>query len=215
MQSCWVRKSLFVLFFLAGVAAAAAQEIVKLPAPKTEGGMPLMQALKERRSGREFSSEKIPLQTLSNMLWAAWGINRPDGHRTAPSARNMQEIDVYVALADGLFLYEPKQHQLQKIVSEDVRAATGTNPYVKDAALNLVYVADLAKANMTDQAAIEFYTGADTAFLAQNVYLFCASEKLEVVVRGSIDRAALAKIMKLRSDQKITLAQSVGFPKKK
>ena len=215
MQSCWVRKSLVVLFFLAGIAAAAAQEIVKLPAPKMEGGMPLMQALKERRSGREFSSEKLPLQTLSNMLWAAWGINRPDGHRTAPSARNMQEIDVYVALADGLFLYEPKQHQLQKIVSEDVRAATGTNPYVKDAALNLVYVADLAKANMTDQAAIEFYTGADTAFLAQNVYLFCASEKLEVVVRGSIDRAALAKIMKLRSDQKITLAQSVGFPKKK
>jgi nitroreductase len=215
MQSFWYRKLSFLVLFLAGIASAVAQETVKLPAPKTEGGMPLMQALKERRSGREFSPEKLPMEQLSNLLWAAWGVNRPDGHRTAPSARNMQEIDVYVALSDGLFLYEPKQHQLQKILSEDIRAATGTNPYVKDAAVNLVYVADLAKANMTDQAAVEFYTGADTAFLAQNVYLFCASEKLEVVVRGSIDRPALAKIMKLRPDQKITLAQSVGFPKRK
>ena len=214
MQSVRLRKSAFLAFFLGGMAAAAAQEMVKLPAPKTEGGMPLMQALKERRSGREFSPEKLPIETLSNLLWAAWGVNRPDGHRTAPSARNMQEIDVYVALSDGLFLYEPKKHQLRKILAEDIRAATGNNPYVKDAAVNLVYVADPARGNLTDPAAIEFYTGADTAFLAQNVYLFCASEKLEVVVRGSIDRPALAKIMKLRPDQKITLAQSVGFPKK-
>lgn len=196
------------------IASANAQDIIKLPTPKTEGGMPLMQALKERRSGREFSSEKLPIATLSNLLWAAWGINRPDGHRTAPSARNSQEIDVYVAMSDGLFLYEPKQHQLQKILAEDIRAATGNNEYVKDAALNLVYVADLTRGNLKEPDVIEFYSGADTAFLAQNVYLFCASEKLEVVVRGSINRAALAKIMKLRPDQKITLAQSVGYPKK-
>jgi nitroreductase len=209
------RNSAFLILFVAGVACAYGQEIIKLPAPKTEGGMPLMQALKERHSGREFSSEKLSPATLSNLLWAAWGINRPDGHRTAPSARNMQEIDVYVALSDGLYLYDPKQHQLQRILAEDVRAATGTNDYVKDAAVNLVYVADPARGNLKDPIAIEFYTGADTAFLAQNVYLFCASEKLEVVVRGSIDRPALAKIMKLRADQKITLAQSVGYPKKK
>jgi nitroreductase len=209
------RNPIFFILFAAIAACVYAQEIIKLPAPKTEGGMPLMQALKERHSGREFSSEKLPLATLSNLLWAAWGINRPDGHRTAPSARNMQEIDVYVALSDGLFLYEPKQHQLQRILAEDVRAATGTNDYVKDAAVNLVYVADPARGNLKDPTAIEFYTGADTAFLAQNVYLFCASEKLEAVVRGSIDRPALAKMMKLRADQKITLAQSVGYPKKK
>jgi nitroreductase len=197
------------------IGLADAQEIIKLPAPKTEGGMPLMQALKERRSGREFSSEKLPLTTLSNLLWAAWGINRPDGHHTAPSARNAQEMDVYVAMSDGLFLYEPKQNQLQRILAEDVRAATGTNDYVKDAALNIVYVADLARANLKEPSAIEFYSGADTSFLAQNVYLFCASEGLSTVVRGSIDRVALAKIMKLRPDQKITLAQSVGFAKKK
>ncbi len=151
MLSFWFRKSAFFVFFLAGIASAPAQEIIKLPAPKMEGGMPLMQALKERRSGREFSSEKLPIEIVSNLLWAAWGVNRPDGHRTAPSARNMQEIDVYVALSDGLFLYEPKQHQLQKILSEDIRAATGTNPYVKDAAVNLVYVADPARGNLTDR----------------------------------------------------------------
>ncbi len=200
----------FVLVF---AAAVNAQDIIKLPPPKTEGGMPLMQALKERHSGRSFSSKKLPLETLSNLLWAAWGINRPDGHRTAPSARNSQEMDVYVAMSDGLFLYEPKQHQLKKILSDDIRAATGMNDYVKDAALNLVYVADLTKANLKEPDAIEFYSGADTSFLAQNVYLFCASEGLEAVVRGSINRPELAKIMKLRPDQKITLAQSVGYAK--
>ena len=210
--TCLVPTVILLSLMCAGTALA--QEIIKLPAPKTEGGMPLMQALKERKSGREFSSQKLPLPVLSNLLWAAWGVNRPDGHHTAPSARNMQEIDVYVATADGLFLYEPKQHQLQKILSEDVRAATGTNDYVKDAAANLVYVADLTRGNLKGADVIEFYSGADTAFLAQNVYLFCASEGLSAVVRGSINRTELAKIMKLRPDQKITLAQSVGYPKK-
>jgi nitroreductase len=203
-----------MVFLLTGPLTAGAQEVVKLPAPKTEGGMPLMQALKERKSTREFSTQKLPLPVLSNLLWAAWGVNRADGHRTAPSARNSQEMDVYVATPDGLFLYEPKQHQLQKILAEDIRAATGTNDYVKDAAVDLVYVADLTRANLKDPAAIEFYSGADTSFLAQNVYLFCASEGLNVVVRGSIDRTALAAKMKLRADQKITLGQSIGYPKK-
>jgi nitroreductase len=206
--------SIMLAFLMAGVVSSAAQEIIKLPSPKTEGGMPLMQALKERKSSREFAPQKLPLPVLSNLLWAAWGVNRPDGHRTAPSARNSQEIDVYVAMSDGLYLYEPKQHQLLKVLAEDIRAATGTNDYVKDAALNLVYVADITRGNLKEPAAIEFYTGTDTAFLAQNVYLFCASEGLSVVVRGSIDRTALAGKMKLRPDQKITLAQSVGYPKK-
>jgi nitroreductase len=201
------------LLMCIGASCVLAQEIIKLPAPKTEGGMPLMQALNERKSSREFSSQKLPMEALSNLLWAAWGVNRPDGHHTAPSARNFQEIDVYVATGDGLFLYEPKPHQLKKILAEDVRAATGTQDYVKEAAVNLIYVADLARADIKGTEAIEFYTGADTAFLAQNVYLFCASEKLAVVVRGSVERPALAKIMKLRPDQKITLAQSVGYPK--
>jgi SagB-type dehydrogenase family enzyme len=199
----------FLLMFVANVHS---QEIIKLPAPKTEGGMPLMQALKERESRREFSSRELPPEILSSLLWAAWGINRPDGHRTAPSARNLQDIDVYVAMSDGLYLYEAKNHQLKKILNEDIRAATGNQEYVAKAALNLIYVSDLARLKVTDPMAVEFFTGAHAAFLSQNVYLFCASEGLSTVVRGNIDKAALAKIMKLRKDQKITLAQSVGYP---
>jgi len=204
--------AVFLAFLMFSILPATAQEITKLPPPQTEGGMPLMQALKERKSSREFSAQKIPMSVLSNLLWSAWGINRSDGHRTAPSARNMQELDVYVASSDGLFLYEAANHQLKKILGEDIRAATGNNEYVKDAALNLIYVADLKKANIPDPEALAFYTGADTAFLAQNVYLFCASEGLATVVRGNINKPELAKIMKLRPDQKITLAQSVGYP---
>jgi len=198
---------------LFGVVSGFGQEVIKLPPPKTDGGMPLMQALKERKSNREFGAEKLPMTVLPNLLWAAWGLNRPDGHHTAPSASNRQEIDVYVATADGLYLYDAKEHQLKRVLAEDVRATTGTQPFVKEAAVNLVYVADLAKGNRKDPAAIEFYTGTNAAFLAQNVYLFCASEKLATVVRASIDRPALAKAMKLRADQKIALAQSVGYPK--
>jgi SagB-type dehydrogenase family enzyme len=208
------------MVFLAGfmsmfvAATVHSQEIIKLPAPRTEGGMPLMQALKERKSGREFSSRKLSMETLSNLLWAAWGINRPDGHRTAPSARNLQDIDVYIAMDDGLYLYEAENHQLQKISSEDIRGATGNQDYVKDAPLNLIFVSNLAKLNVPDPMAVEFFTGTHTGFLSQNVYLFCASEGLSTVVRGNIDKAALAKTMKLRADQKITLAQSVGYPPK-
>jgi nitroreductase len=199
-------------FLLMFVATVHAQEIIKLPPPKTEGGMPLMQALKERKSGREFSSRKLSPETLSTLLWAAWGINRPDGHRTAPSARNLQDIDVYVAMRGGLYLYEAKDHQLKKILNEDIRAATGNQEYVAKAALNLIYVSDLARLKVPDPMAVEFFTGAHTAFLSQNVYLFCASEGLSTVVRGNIDKETLAKKMKLREDQKITLAQSVGYP---
>jgi nitroreductase len=187
---------------------------IKLPPPDKQGGKPLMQALNERKSAREFSSEKLQLPVLSNLLWAACGVNRTDGHHTSPTASNKQEIDVYVAAPDGLYLYEAKDHQLRQILTEDIRALTGTQPFPKDAAVNLIYVADLAKAGRTRTEDIEFYSGADTGFVAQNVYLFCASQGLATVVRASVDRTALAKAMKLRPDQKICLAQSVGYPKK-
>lgn len=206
-------KTLFLaLLLLVFAATTYSQETIKLPAPKTEGGMPLMQALKERESSREYGSQKLSPETLSSLLWAAWGINRPDGRRTAPSARNLQDMDVYVAMSDGLYLYDAKNHQLKKVLSEDIRAATGNQDYVKNAALNLIYVSDLARLKVPDPMAVEFFTGAHTAFIAQNVYLFCTSEGLSTVVRGNIDKEALAKKMKLRDDQKITLAQSVGYP---
>jgi SagB-type dehydrogenase family enzyme len=203
------------LLLLIFTATAYSQEVIKLPEPKTEGGMPLMQALKERESGREFSSQKLSKETLSNLLWAAWGISRPDGRRTAPSAINLQDIDVYISMGDGLYLYEAKEHQLKKILNKDIRAVTGNQEYVKNAALNLIYVSDLTKLNIPDPLAVEFFTGTHTGFIAQNVYLFCASEGLSTVVRGNINKEALRKVMKLREDQKITLAQSVGYPVEK
>ena len=195
---------------------AVAQQLrtVQLPAPQTTGGMPLMQALKARHSSREFSSQKLPMQVLSNLLWAAFGVNRPEsGKRTAPSAMNWQEIDIYVAMADGLYIYNAKDNKLDPVLAEDVRAETGTQSYVGSAPLNLVYVADLAKVGRGSAEDLALYNGADTGVIAQNVYLFCASEGLGVVVRGSINRAALAKKMKLRSDQKIILAQTAGYTK--
>jgi SagB-type dehydrogenase family enzyme len=174
-----------------------------------------MQVLKDRHTSREFSSEKLPPQLLSNLLWAAFGVNRPDsGKRTAPSAMNWQEIDIYVATQDGLYLYDAKANALNPVLAQDVRGATGQQPFVKEAPVNLVYVADLAKTGGASAEARTMYTAADTGFIAQNVYLFCASEGLAAVVRGGVDRVALAKLIKLRPDQEIILAQTVGYPKK-
>jgi len=204
------------LILLLCAATSFAQELKPLPLPKpqTDVGRPLMQVLKDRSSARAFSPDKLPVQVLSNLLWAAFGINRLDsGKRTAPSAMNWQETDIYVAIADGLYVYDAKAHQLNPVLRYDVRAQTGVQPFVKDAPLDLVYVADLAKTG-SGSADRDMYVAADVGFIAQNVYLFCASEGLAVVVRGSVDRPALAKAMRLRPDQKIILAQTVGYPKK-
>jgi nitroreductase len=191
---------------------AVAQDI-KLPAPRTTGGKPLMEALNERKTIREFSPEKLSPQALSNLLWAAWGINRPDGRRTAPSASNRQEIDVYVLASDGAYVYDAKANTLKSVLAGDVRKQSGAQPFVTEAALNLIYVADMGKMGGNDDARYAT-ANADTGFIAQNVYLFCASEGLGTVVRGSVDRAGMAKTLNLRPDQRITLAQTVGHIKK-
>jgi len=203
-----------IWFAIAATGLAQELKPIKLPSPQTDSGRPLMQVLKDRSSARSFSSEKLPAQVMSNLLWAAFGTNRPDsGKRTAPSAMNWQETDIYVATADGLYVYDAKGQQLNPILRDDVRAQTGTQSYVKDAPLDLVYVADLAKTGSAS-ADRDMYVAADVGFIAQNVYLFCASEGLAVVVRGSVDRPALARVMRLRPDQRIILAQSVGYRKK-
>ena len=200
-----------------GPALVAGQEMkpLELPRPQTDGGRPLMQVLKDRRTTRAFKSEKLPLQVLSNLLWAAFGVNRPDsGKRTAPSAMNWQEIDIYVALPEGLYVYDAKAHRLNAVLAQDVRAATGGQDFVKDAPVNLVYVANFAKTGDATAEEKNFSSAVDAGFISQNVYLFCASEGLATVVRGTVDRPALAKLMNLRPEQKILVAQSVGYPKK-
>jgi nitroreductase len=212
--SCLVWAVVFAGAFCTN-ALAQNTKTIQLPEPKKDGGRPLMQVLGDRQSQREFSSEKLPLPVLSNLLWAAFGVNRPDGRRTAPSARNWQDMDIYVAMADGLYLYDAKAHALKQVLAEDLRGATGSQPFVAEAPVDLVYVSDLAKTGNASAEDRLFYTGAHTGFIAENVYLYCASEGLATVVRGLVDRPALAKRMQLRPDQRITLAQTVGYPKKK
>ncbi|MEJ2077951.1 MAG: nitroreductase family protein [Acidobacteriota bacterium] len=205
-----------VLFgFPCGLAAQeqAGQDVLQLPAPQREGGIPLMQALSARHSSREFSDKPLPPQVLSDLLWAAFGINRPDkGGRTAPSPYNRQEIHIYVTRADGFFVYEPKPHVLRRLGTEDVRALTGTQAYVGKTPVNLVYVADVSNIPDSDAPLNLIFLGASTGTIAQNVYLFCASTGLSTVVRGLIDRDRLAQALRLGDNQRVTLAQSVGYP---
>ncbi|HVX66270.1 MAG TPA: SagB/ThcOx family dehydrogenase [Bryobacteraceae bacterium] len=204
-----------VLFlFVSLLAAGQGLKTLTLPKPQTTGGKPLMQALSERKTTRSFSEEKIAPQMLSNLLWAADGINRADGRRTAPSPHNSQEIDVYVMTAEGAYLYDARRHALQPVAAGDSRHLAGTQDFVARAPLNLVFVADFARmSGMPDPEKTKF-SAASAGFIGQNVYLFGASEGLGVVVRGSLEHSALAKLLKLRPEQHIVLAQTVGYPKK-
>lgn len=187
---------------------------IQLPEPKLDQSKSLAQALKDRKTSREFAAGSLPLQTVSNLLWAACGINRPDGgKRTAPSAYNRQEIDIYVATADGVYIYDPKGNVLNPVVAKDLRALTGTQSYFKDAAVNLVYVADLARMNEAPEGDKMYLTSANTGFIAENVYLYCASAGLATVFRAGIDKPKLGEAIKLRPEQRITFAQTVGLPK--
>jgi SagB-type dehydrogenase family enzyme len=206
-------KSAFLSILLAFPALAEMPVAVSLPKPETHGGKPLMQALSERRSGREFASRELPPQVLSNLLWAAFGVNRPDGRRTSPSAMNRQTVDVYVVKTDGAYLYDAVHNQLSPVAATDLRAATGTQAYVGQAPLNLVYVSDYSKMEQSPASEQTSFAGAETGFIGQNVYLFCASEGLATVIRASIDKDALAKALKLKPSQHIVLAQTIGYPK--
>jgi SagB-type dehydrogenase family enzyme len=200
-------------FVVSPMTAVAMEPTLQLLKPQTDT-QPFLQLLAKRESSRAYSTKPLPLQTLSNLLWAAFGISRPEsGKRTAPTAMNKQEIDVYVAMEKGIYLYDAKNSLLKMIAPGDHRRATGSQAYVKDAALNLVYVADLDKSGgRSDEDKIMFASAA-TGFISENVYLYCTSVGLATVIRASVDRQALAELMKLRPNQKIVLAQTVGYPK--
>lgn len=176
--------------------------------------MALLEVLLRRRSDREFDTQELRLYTLSRLLWAAFGFNRPvQLRRTAPSAQDIQEISIYVAMASGLYRYDAHAHLLRPVLAEDVRYATGNQDFVADAPVNLIYVADLDPAPNASRVEQEFYAALDTGFISENVYLFCAAEGLATVARGLVDRPALARVMGLLPSQRIILAQSVGYPR--
>ncbi|MFA5203848.1 MAG: SagB/ThcOx family dehydrogenase [Lentisphaeria bacterium] len=193
--------------------SAAAPAARPLPPPSLKAGLPLMQALKLRQTQRQFSPKPLPPQLLGNLLWAANGVNRPQsGKRTAPTACDWREIDVYVATADGLFLYDPPQHALLPVLPGDLRAQCTVQRFIKPPPVVLIFVADTDRMGESPEADRIFYSATDTGFASQNVYLFAASEKLATVVCGMVNRNALAPAMKLRPAQKIILTQPIGYP---
>ena len=192
-------------------ARAAVPQPVVLPPPRETGGRPLMAALKLRRSTRAYASRKLPAQTVSDLLWAAFGVNRPSDDRTAPYWRHVMVMDIYAAMADGVWLYDPKAHALVPHLQADIRADTGLQDFVAAAPLNLVYVAHGER--MTDVTPDErrLYASVDAGFIGQNVYLFCASEGLVTVFRAAVDTKKLAQLLKLPGPQFVTFAQTVGY----
>jgi SagB-type dehydrogenase family enzyme len=206
------------LFFAVTILASQlvfSQEntVTKLPDPQLEKGKPLMQVLSERHSTRTFTERELPLQETANLLWAANGINRKkSGHRTAPTSQNKQEIEIYLAVKEGLFRYDAQQHALITVHNRDIRAATGTQGYVGTAPANIIIVANLAKMGSDRQANLQT-ANIDAGFVSQNIYLYCASEGLATVVRGSVNREKLAVEMGLGENFYIVVAQTVGYPK--
>jgi SagB-type dehydrogenase family enzyme len=203
---------LFICFFIVSNGIMAQPfDTIHLNPPDLGSGKLLMQALQERHSSREFSDKELPLQELSNLLWAANGINRPaEGKKTAPTARNKQEIDVYVILKSGIYMYDALKSILVPIVPGDFRAQAGTQDFVATAPVNLIFVSDLDKLG-GDKNAQDHYSGMNVGYISQNVYLYCASAGLNTVARGSVDKEKLAATMQLTPSQTIMLGQSVGY----
>ncbi len=193
--------------------SGTATTTLTLPPPSRGGGLPLMEALWKRESRRDFAPLPLPEQTLGDLLWAAAGVNRPDlGGRTAPSAMNAQEVQLHVALPQGLFRYDAAAHALHLEAATDVRRVTGYQDFVDTAPLDLIYVADHSHMTLVPAAQREAYAFAAAGAMAQNVYLFCASAGLATVIRAWFDTRSLSKAMLLGADQQLLLAQTVGQP---
>jgi nitroreductase len=199
------------------VVAAMPDFSVVLPTPRQTGGMPLLDALKQRRSVRSFSEKPIPEQLLSDLLWAAFGVNRPESRmRTAPSSYNWQDVMLYVFTPEGVWTYEAAGHRLLNVRRGDHRKLAGLQSYVWAAPLSIVYVSDYSTMKHGDESfSIDYKLkiGAiDAGHISQNVYLFCASEGLGAVARASVDTKAFAEAFSLSVDQQVILGQTIGWP---
>ncbi|HMM18615.1 SagB/ThcOx family dehydrogenase [Petrimonas sp.] len=195
---------IFLLFSLLTLSLFA--QDIQLPTPNKKGGKPLMQALSERKSAREFQEKELPVEVLSNLLWAANGFNRED-KRTAPTANNKQELELYLVMKSGIYFYNAREHRLALVKKGDYRKSAGTQTYVANTPVNILFVSDSGKASGKNYA----YT--DCGFVSQNIYLFCASEGLATVVRGSYDKKVLEELLQLPANQEVLLTQTVGYPK--
>jgi len=199
---------------MAVVLAAQAADI-KLVPPARTGGMPVVQAIAERKTARAYSERELPPETLSTLFWIANGISRPDGRRTIPTGHNVQDLDVYAILKDGAYRYDEKAHVLVQTNVGDFHRIAGKQPFSWAAPVTLFYVQDTARAKKTDALSQMRFGGIHAGEAIQNVYLFCTSAGLSTCAREQNDYAELAKVFKLSPTQRIILGQSVGYPEGK
>jgi SagB-type dehydrogenase family enzyme len=205
-------KKYYILFIALFAYNFLFSQTIELPAPQKTGGMPLMEALAKRATVRAFDTASISTQQLSNLLWASFGVNRSDSKRTAPSANNKQEIDIYVLLKNGAYLYDAVKNVLIQITPEDLRSQAADKRFA-DAPVQLIFIADLIKRGNGSEEEKMRTANIDCGYISQNTYLFCTSEGLVTGARGTVNRDPLITKLMLRTDQRILLAHSVGFPK--
>ena len=188
---------------------------ITLTKPTLSGGKTLMETIKDRKSCKQFTDRSIDPETLSTLLWAAFGINRPDsGKRTAPSARNIQEVDVYAILPDGAFIYDPVKHMLDQISSDDLRAISANQEEYQHTPLHLAYVADYSRQDIPveKRERYERFSNAHAGFIGQNVYLYCASVGLGSCFAANFNDGGLKKALDLGADQIALYTQIIGYP---
>jgi nitroreductase len=190
--------------------------VIKLNPPDLNKGIPLMAALKKRKTHREISDKKLTLQQLSEVLWAADGVNRPDGKRTSPAAMAKYAVDIYVVLPEGVYLYDSAKHELKPVAKGNFRKLAGMQDFVFITPVNLVYVFTLknpknAPGNVTEERR-KVWGDVEVGCMVQNVYLYCASQGLASVVRGMLDQKKFGETVKVKPEQ-IVVAQTIGYPK--
>jgi len=205
-------KHTFLLLLVLAAALGLRAGDIALPSPRQTGGMPLMEALAKRQSIRDYDTRELSRQQLSDLLWATFGINRPDGRRTAPTANNRQELDLYVVLKEGAYRYDAAANKLLLVTSEDIRGQI-TGRSFATAPVQLLYVADLSRRSESDENRKLLMAHIDCGYLSQNTGLFCASEGLATCARATLNREVAAEKLQLRPQQRILLAHSVGYPK--
>ena len=207
------KVQLLLLCLLVSVAAFAAEKVIKLPKPNMNRSGSVMNALSERHSTREYAAKALTSADLSDLLWAANGVNRPaDGKRTAPSAMNKQDVDVYVVLPQGTYLYDAKVHQLNLVAEGDHRdAVAGGQAFVKTAPVSLLLVSDLSRLGDAKNTHTQLMGAVDAGIVSQNISIFCSAAKLATVPRASMDAAQLKKVLKLKDSQIPMLNHPVGY----
>ncbi len=211
-----MKRSVFVIITLLTAITMQAQElkVIKLNAPDKAKGEAMMKVFNERQSIREYAQKDLTPQDLSDLLWAANGINRPDGKRTAPTARNVQDVDVYVVMKEGVYLHDAKEHALNPVAAGDYRGAVaGPQEFVKEAPVSLLLVTDLSRLGDPSSEGVKLMGAVDVGIVCQNINLACAGLGLATVPRATMEQEPLRKALKLKDSQLLLINNPVGYPK--